>query len=99
MAATETHLVLSPVGPVVAGQSVVMTATVVTGTGAPVTAGGVSLFEGNDVRQTLRPDANGQVMFTVTRPVGSWYFHAQYNGTNGFAPSTSEAVHFDVVPA
>jgi hypothetical protein len=29
--------------------------------------------------------------------VGIWYVHARYNGSAGFAPSTSDAVRFEVV--
>jgi hypothetical protein len=99
VAPTQTRLVLTPTGPIVAGQSVVLTAAVVDETGQPVTTGTITLREANDSRGTVRVESDGKVAFTITRPVGIWYFHAEYNGSTGFAPSTSEAVRFEVVPA
>jgi hypothetical protein len=99
VAPTETRLVVAPVGPVVAGQPVTLTATVVTADGTPVTTGTVTLVEGDEARGTLPPNPDGAAAFTITRPVGIWYFHARYNGSRGFAPSTADAVRFEVVPA
>jgi sugar lactone lactonase YvrE len=94
--ATATVLAAAP-SPVVAGQSVTLTATITPApAGAPL--GNVTFFNGATSVGTAAPNASGvATLITATLPAGALTLTATYAGNADYLASTSAAITLDVL--
>ncbi len=98
-AATNTALSISPAGgTLMADSAYTLSATVTTGSGAPVTTGNV-IFTIGSATQTVALDASGIATYSGIAPgsAGSLAFSAQYQGSTGFSPSNSPTLNEAII--
>jgi hypothetical protein len=98
LTSTTTTLAAAP-NPAIAGQSVMLTATVVPApTGSP--AGTVSFYHGTTLLGATVVNSSGVAVFTTSSlPTGALIMTAVYSGNAGFAGSTSSALTETVATA
>ncbi len=95
-----TAVSLAPVAsPVLAGQSVTLTAQIVVTDGAGTPAGAINFFDGATPIATATPDSSGQASTSLTFPAGPHGITAVYNEDATFLGSSSASVSFAVLQA
>lgn len=85
--ATTSTALSSSLNPSASGQPVTFTATVTSPNGTP--AGNVTFFDGATSLGTAAVDASGNAAFTIPLAAGTHNMSATFNGSGGFAGSTS----------